>query len=337
MRAKAIVCSESQEFSLTEVEIGEPGPSQAIIRTLYSGVSIGTEFALVRGRLSWGPFPICTGYQGVGVVEALGSDLEGYRAGDLVYYRGHQGGMSLPDGQAVSPVSGTHCSRIIAGPHATHGMDHLPDGVPLEEASCFVMPAVGLLGVDMAQPRVRDRVVVYGVGAIGLGAVAWLAMRGCTVIAIDIAPARLEVARKLGADHLIDASSSDASAEVARLCPGGADVVFEASGNRDLVGPAIELCRVEGTFVWQGNYGEEPLLFRFLPPHGRRLTMKFPCDDGYSPNRRAVMKNLRTGSLHWRETITHRVCADEAPALFSGINQGIRRDVIQAVVHWSDE
>lgn len=336
MRAKALVCSASREFQLKEVEIGEPGPGQALIRTICSGVSIGTEFALIRGRISWGPYPLCTGYQGVGVIEAVGSSLESFAVGDRVYYRGHMGSMSL-EGQIVSPVSGTHCSHVIAGTHATHGMDRLPEGVPVEEASCFVMPAVGLLGVDMAQPRVSDRVIVYGVGAIGLGAVAWLALRGCTVTAIDIDPVRLEVARRLGADHLIDASSSDVAAEVARLCPGGADVVFEASGNRELVGPAIEMCRTEGTFVWQGNYGEEPLPFRFLPPHGRRLTMKFPCDDGYGPNRRAVMKNLAMGSLRWGETITHRVYAEEAPGFFSDIERGIRSDVIQAVVHWSDE
>ncbi|MBD3174491.1 MAG: zinc-binding dehydrogenase [Armatimonadia bacterium] len=336
MRATALICDSERRFELREVDIGEPGPGQALIRTLYTGVSIGTEFALIRGRISWGPFPICTGYQGVGVVEALGPELDGFQVGDKVYYRGHQGPMRTEDGQTVSTVAGTHCSHLIAGPHPTHGMDPLPEGAPPEEASCFVMPAVGLLGVDMARPKVRDKVVVYGAGAIGLGAIAWLALRGCTVTAIDLDPGRLGIARRLGADHVIDASSADVPTEVEGHCPGGADVVFEASGNRDLVGPAIELCRTEGTFVWQGNYGEEPLPFRFMPAHGRRLTMVFPCDDGYGPNRRAVMKNLAMGSLRWGETITHRVSWSDAPGFFADVETGARSDVVQAVLHWSD-
>ncbi len=335
MKTKALVCCEDQSFALAEVGLPDPGPGDLVIRTLCSGVSIGTEFALIRNRISWGPYPLCTGYQAVGVVEEVGCEVDEFKPGDRVYYRG-QPSMALADGRTVSTVSGAHAAYAVTRQHPTHGIAALPEGVPEEAGSCFVMPAVGLVGVDMAQPKVTDAVVVYGVGAIGLGAVAWLAMRGCTVIAVDIDDARLAIARRLGADHTVNASAADVEAEVARLCPRGADVVFEASGNRECVNPAIRLCKPHGKFVWQGNYGAEPLAFEFLPAHGRLLTMFFPCDDGYGPNRRAVMKHIASGALRWSETITHRIGPDEAPAFFDEINRGTRRDVVQAVIRWSD-
>lgn len=335
METKAIICNEDRSFELADVTIPDPAEDQVLVRALYSGVSIGTEFMLIRGELSWGPFPLCTGYQAVGIVEAVGGGAEGFAVGDKVYYR-TQVGMKLRDGTPVSCVTGSHAAHAVTALDPNYGPELLPPGVPDDVGSCFVMPAVGLVGVDMSNPRVTETVVVYGAGAIGLAVVANAAVRGCTVIAIDIEPARLEVARRLGADHVIDASKEDVAAEVLRLAPGGADTVFEATGKRECVGPAIGLCKSLGKFVWQGNYGLGPMPFEFLPPHGKRLTMFFPCDDGWKPNRRAVLKNIASGALKWGETITHRVEAADSPRFLGEINRGVRKDVISSVVHWSD-
>ena len=61
MNATALICTQKQHFTLLPVTLPDPGPGEVSIRTLYSGVSVGTEFALVRGKISWGPYPICTG------------------------------------------------------------------------------------------------------------------------------------------------------------------------------------------------------------------------------------------------------------------------------------
>ena len=333
MYAKALICDEEQNFSYTDVILPDPGPSHILVRTLCSGVSIGTEFALIRNKLSWGPYPLCTGYQGVGIVEQVGEKVNGFGVGDRVYYRDNKV-VELPDGQVVSAVAGTHCSYALIDPGETHGVAVMPDGVAAAVGSLFVMPAVSLNGVDMANPRMGQTVLVYGVGLIGLGVVAACSNRGCVVIALDLDSNRLEVANRLGADHVIDASSQDVSEEVQRIAPGGADVVFECTGIPTRIDAAISLCRPYGTFVWQGNYGSEPLSMHFLPPHGRRLTMAFPCDDGLAPCRRAVLKNMAMGVLPWHHTITHRVEADEAPELYGAINRR-ETNVLGAVIHWS--
>ena len=120
MNAKALVCTADRQFSLRDVALPAPGNGEIAIRTLRSGVSVGTEFALIRGKISWGPFPLCTGYMGVGIVEKLGPDVEGFAHGDKVYFRGSRN-MALPDGTKVSAVSGVHCSHAVSPVGGTHG------------------------------------------------------------------------------------------------------------------------------------------------------------------------------------------------------------------------
>ena len=105
MKARALICDEHQSFTIEDVVLPDPAPDQVAIRTTYSGVSVGTEFALIRNKLSWGPYPLCTGYMGTGVIEAVGAGVKGFAAGDKVYFRGNDG-MALADGTAVSSVSG---------------------------------------------------------------------------------------------------------------------------------------------------------------------------------------------------------------------------------------
>ena len=335
MDATALICDKNQHFALSDVKLNDPQPDQIAIRTHYSGVSIGTEFAVIRGKLNWGPYPLCTGYMGTGVVEAVGADIDDFKAGDEVYFRGNDA-MALADGTQVSCASGAHCSHIVRRPHTTHGVDHIPPGVGMDVASMFVMPAVGLNGVDMANPRLGETVVVHGAGLVGLGVIAACAHRGCRVVAIDLNDLQLELAKKMGADHIINGSTQDAAAEVKKIAPEGADVVFESTGIPACVDPAIALCRTHGRFVWQGNYGAAPISMHFLQPHGRRLQMFFPCDDGLAPSRRAVLKNMATGALKWEHCITHRITAADAPRMYDRINKAEENNIVGVVIHWAN-
>jgi len=332
--AKALVCDENRRFTLADAILPDPGDSDILIRTLYSGVSVGTEFALIRNKLSWGPYPICTGYQAVGVIERTGSGVQGFEAGQVVYYR-HNRRIQLRDGPRVSGVSGTHCSHALVDMGGNPQVAPLPDGVAEDAGSLFVMPSVGLHGVDMANPRTGETVLVYGAGLIGLGVVAAASHRGAEVIAADLQPRRLAAARRLGADHVIDVSRQKAEEEVKTLAPQGADVVFECTGLPECIDAAIALCRTRGTFVLQGNYGADAISWHFLPAHGRQLRMLFPCDDGGPACRRAVMKNMAAGVLKWEVTLTHRVEAADAARFYADVNADEVEGLVGAVIHWS--
>jgi len=334
MNAKALVTTENQRFAIEDVVLPEPGPRQIQVRTLYSGVSIGTEFAVLKGKLDWGPFPLVTGYQGVGIVEQAGSSVTEFSVDDRVYYRANSQ-ITSTGGTTFTCASGAHCSHAVTDVDGSHAAERLPDGADEESASMFVMPAVGLNGVDTANPRMGDTVVVYGSGLIGLGVIAACSHRGCVVVAVDIEGDRLEIAKRMGADHVINLENADIGQRIEDIAPGGADVVFEATGIPDCIDPAISLCRREGKFILQGNYGAKPISYHFLPPHGKRLTMFYPCDDGLEMCRRAVLKNMASGVLPWHHTITHRCSFEDAPQLYDAINRGRAATVLGAVIRWA--
>ncbi|NLX04521.1 MAG: zinc-binding alcohol dehydrogenase [Phycisphaerae bacterium] len=335
MKAQALVCTEQQEFVLDEVEYSPLQPRDLWVRALRTGVSIGTELLLVRSQVSWGPFPIITGYQGVGIVEQVGSAVKDFAVGDRIYYRGCSAGITW-QGRPVSATSGAHASHVVTdSTNVLHGPAKLPEGVDEEAASLFVMPSVGLNGVNMAGVAMGDRVVVIGAGLIGLGNVATAKLRGAVTVAVDIDDQRLAVARQLGADHTINSSREDLDERMKQIVPDGADVVFEASGNPKCVDLGIALCRREGKFVFQGNYGAGPLSFRFLEAHNRRIRAFFPCDDGYVPSRRTVIKLMAEGALDWGRTITHRLDAREAPKFYDDVNRGRVKNLLGAVIRWS--
>lgn len=332
--AQALICDDDQHFSLESFEIPLIKPDEILIETIYSGVSVGTEFALVRKKLDWGPFPLCTGYQAVGRVSAVGDEVEGYSVGDKVYYRRNYLPMEL-NGQRVNTAAGTHCSHAIIAPSRAEGLAHLPANADEMLSSTFVLPAVGFNAVDMAGVRMGDTVVVQGMGPIGLGALLAANLRGAVTIGVDLSPARLALARSVGIEHVIDASSGDLSAQVEAIAPGGADLVFEGTGVAANLDAAFKLVRKRGSFVFLGNYGNAPISYHFLVPHGKELTAFYPCNDGLAPARRAVIKLMASGALPWGKTISHVVTAQEAPEFYTAINQNQVADLLCGVIRWT--
>lgn len=332
MKAQALICTADQVFSLEEFDVPAPAPNQILVRNTYSGVSVGTEFAVIRHKLDWGPFPVCTGYQAVGKVEKVGSEVTRFAVGDTVYYRRNFMPMMVR-GEKVNTCAGTHSSVAIIDENAE--VELLPAGVDEATGSMFVMPAVGYNAVDMAGVRMGDVVAVHGAGLIGLGALAAARLRGAVTIAIDLDERRLTLAQEMGAAYTIQGGREDVTARVQAIKPGGADVVFEATGIGACLDPAFALCRVHGKFVFLGNYGNAPISFHFLVPHVKQLTAFFPCNDGLQPSREAVLRNIASGAIAWGKTITHRVSAAESPALYDAINRNAMPEMMAAVIRWS--
>ncbi len=343
MEAQALVTHEDGSFTLESVILDEAGSDDVVVRTVCSGVSIGTEFALINGKLSWGPYPLVTGYQAAGIVEWAGKSVKYLKKGDRVFVRGNKS-LSLKNGAKVSSVSGAHASYIICdadlGSLDAPGL--VPEGVDMGTASMFVMPSVALHGVDMVSPSALETVAVYGVGQIGIGVVAVAALRGCRVIALDTSKKALELASIMGAEHTINCGDADWRRQFDEQAPEGADTVFEATGIPSCVDVAMSLVKRlpahyiggQGKFVYQGNYGSRALTYNFLPAHGRQVKCFYPCDDGKIPNRKRIMRLLYTGALKWEKTITHRLPYSEAPKTFEAIKNG-DKDFIAVVFNWS--
>lgn len=336
LEGHALVAEDDGKFNLRDVQTAPLTPRTIGIKTKWSGISFGTEFAVLTKKLDWGPFPLTTGYMGAGVVTHVGEQVEGYSVGERVYYR-RNAELTLVDGGSINCAAGVHASVAVLDPTGDHGADHIPNNVSDDLASMFVLPAVGLTGVNQAQVGVGDRVVVIGVGMIGLAVVAAAVARGAHVLAVDIRDHSLKVARGLGADHTVNARESNVPEVVRSVFDGdGVDFVFESTGHRDSIDMGITLLREFGCFVWQGNYGEEPISFHFLEAHRRRIRMVFPCDDGYRPARQAVMTSLASGWLDWNLTMTDRIEASDSPDFYKRIYEKGLGDVLGASVRWEE-
>jgi 2-desacetyl-2-hydroxyethyl bacteriochlorophyllide A dehydrogenase len=333
MRTEAIVFTAPSQPVLQAVELpDELAPDEFRGRTLCSGISIGTERLLWEGRLAWSDephFPQVLGYQAIGIVEALGSEVTDFEIGQRVLWRNSRFAEELP-----RAFSGTHTAMAVA-----RRGDALPapEGLDDESGSLFVLPAVGFHGVAMAQVSYGEVVAVQGLGMVGLAVVAACRLRGARLVAIDPSPQRRAAALAMGADVAVDPTIDSADDAVKSMNPSGADVVFESTGVGRLLDAAFALARTHGRFVFQGNYGgDKPIEIQFLVPHGKQLTCFFPCNDGLLPCRRAVTQLMARGQLDWRPAVSHVVGPVGAVTLYERIiaGHGAATDVLGAVIRW---
>jgi L-iditol 2-dehydrogenase len=265
-------------------EFTEPdlSPGSMLLHTLYSEVC-GTDVHLWHGRLSGVPYPIIPGHVSVGHLAAargVSRDVESrpLREGDLVaFYDVHRAcGRCFPCAVWHTP---TRCeARRVYGitDPASEGLfggwseaiylepgviaAALPAGVTPESyigGGCGLITAVH--AIDRAGIRLADTVVVQGSGAVGLSVIALARLSGAgLVIAIGAPPDRLALARRMGADLVLDVTTStnvDRAAAVRQVTRGrGVDVVIEASGSARAVEEGPGLARDGGTYVIVGHY-----------------------------------------------------------------------------------
>lgn len=253
--------------ALRQETLPPPRDGEALVRTLYSGVSRGTEALVLAGRVppsQWQamrapfqagtfPFPVKYGYASVGVVEHGSPPLSG-RA--VFCLHPHQDRYVVPEAALVP----------------------LPEDVPPARAVLAANMETAVNALWDGGARVGDRVVVLGAGVVGC-LVAYLAARipGCRVTLCDITAARRDVAQALGVGF---AAPEDA--------PGDADLVVEASGHPAALARALELAGFEATVLCLSWFGDAtvplPLGEAF---HSRRLRLVSSQVGTVSPVRRA--------------------------------------------------
>ncbi len=257
-------------------------PGGALLRTLRSEVC-GTDVHLWHGRLSGVPYPIIPGHVSAGAIDAARGPLNGIdgaalREGDrAVFFDVHRTcGRCRACTVHRTP---TRCSaRRVYGitDSADEGLfggwadavylepgvvlARLPDTVSLDDyigGGCGLLTAVHI--VERAEIRLGDAVVVQGVGAVGLSAIALSRIAGAgRVIAIGAPQERLALAREMGADTVLDLAATSTEERRQAVLDAtygeGADVVLEAAGAASAVPEGLDLARVGGRYVIAGHY-----------------------------------------------------------------------------------
>jgi L-iditol 2-dehydrogenase len=257
-------------------------PGAALLRTLRSEVC-GTDVHLWHGRLSGVPYPIVPGHVSAGVIDALRGPVTGVDGAELregdraVFFDVHRTCgrcractvhrtptrcasrrvYGITD-SAEEGLYGGWAEAIYLEPGV--GIARLPDAVSLDDyigGGCGLLTAVHI--VERAEIRLGDAVVVQGVGAVGLSAVALARIAGASWIAAIGAPGdRLGLAREMGADTVLDLAATTAAERRQAVLDAthgeGADVVVEAAGAAAAVPEGLDLARVGGRYVIAGHY-----------------------------------------------------------------------------------
>jgi 2-desacetyl-2-hydroxyethyl bacteriochlorophyllide A dehydrogenase len=256
IKIKAVEITGLREVSLVEDEIAGPGAGEVAIRSLFSGISHGTEMNVYRGdapmwqlkrdrrtRLfveseepQW-DYPLRYGYACVGVVTEVGSDVTEFDEGDVVF--------------SFAPHQSAHV--LSAG-----SVSKLPEGI---DPRAGVLTAVlnttfnGILDADL---HLGECVVVFGQGVLGQLTVQWAKLSGASpVIAVDLIEKRLEISKRVsGADLVFNAGEvKDIAMAVRALTDNrGADVVFEFSASDRALNEAVRTVCYNGKVIVMSWY-----------------------------------------------------------------------------------
>src|SRR3954447_7243402 len=250
-----ISVAKGKPVQIEAVRIPDPGPGEAVVQVQACGVC-HTDLHYREGAIN-DDFPFLLGHEAAGVVEAVGADVTEVAPGDFVIlnwravcgecrscrrgrpqycFNTHNAAqkMTLPDGTELSPALGIGAfaeKTLVAAGQATK-VDPAASPTAAGLLGCGVMAG---LGAAMLTGNVQrgDSVAVFGCGGVGDAAIVGARLAGAAkVIAVDLDPRKLEIAKQFGATHTVNASDGDPVEAVRALTDGnGADVCIEAVGN----------------------------------------------------------------------------------------------------------
>jgi threonine dehydrogenase-like Zn-dependent dehydrogenase len=331
---KAAIFVERNRIVLDDKPIPDVGPLDALLRVTTTTIC-GTDIHILKGEYPVAP-GLTIGHEPVGVIEKLGSAVQGYREGQRVI-----AGAITPSGWSNACLCGSHSQdgagtahgwkamggwkfgNTIDGCQAEYvlvpdSMDNLapvPDGLTDEQVlMCPDIMSTGFSGAERADIRIGDTVAVFAQGPIGLCATAGAKLSGATtVIGVDRLDSRLEVARQMGADHVVDASRSDPVDEIMRLTNGrGVDVAIEALGTQATFEACLRVLRPGGTLSSLGVYSTDLTipLGAFAAGLGDHRIVTTLCPGGKERMRR-LMSVIESRRIDLAPMVTHRFKLDD--------------------------
>jgi len=340
------------DVRVEEVARPQPGPGEAVIRITLTTIC-GTDVHILKGEYPVEP-GLVVGHEPVGVIHELGPGVVGYEIGERVLV-----GAITPCGQCHACLSGklSQCGHgsgyeAIGGwrfgntingaqaeyllvPYAQANLAKIPETLTDEQVVLLAdIASTGFAGAESGKVRIGDSVVVFAQGPIGLCATAGAKLMGAAqVIGIEGDPNRQAMARRMGADIVLDPSAVDVAAEVKRITSGGADVAIEALGRQETFEAALRSIRPGGTLSSLGVYsGKLQMPYdAFAAGLGDQTFVTTLCPGGKERMGR-LMRIVESGRFDPTPLLTHRFKLGdiaEAYAIFSERRDGVLKVAIR--------
>lgn len=298
------------------------GPNDIIVRPQVVGICGSDLIYTAHGGVS-SPVsePFGLGHELAGVIESVGADVRDIQPGARVVIN------PMGDGNAIGngAVEGAFTPRLLVR-NATLNSSvlPLPDSVSFEDGALVEPLAVGMHACNRAALKTGDKIAIFGAGPIGLAVLAVLRSRGFDDIAVvDMSDFRLDLARDLGATHLINPKNGDAtqalatahgSGDVFGLPVVGTNIFFEVTASAAVVGQIVEMAPYHAHLVVVAvHHNAVPI--NFLTALSRELVITTSM--AYTNEFQAVIDDLASGKLQPQAMVTHRFGLDAFPNAFS--------------------
>ncbi|MDR5683217.1 MAG: zinc-dependent alcohol dehydrogenase family protein [Armatimonadota bacterium] len=272
--------TETQPLRIEEVELAGPGPGQVLVEVACAGLC-HSDLSVIDGSRPR-PMPMVLGHEAAGVVREVGTGVHDLSPGDHVvlsfvptcgrcrYCAGGRPALCEVGNRANAAgvlLDGT-CRFRDRAERALHhhlgvsafsrftvaaqeSLVRIDADVPLDRAAlfgCAVVTGVGAV-VNTARVQPGTAVAVFGLGGVGLSAVMGARVAGAyPIVAVDVVRGKLDLARRVGATHVVEAREDPVTA-VRDLTGGGADYAFESVGSEQVLRQAYEATRRGGTTV----------------------------------------------------------------------------------------
>ena len=294
---RGIVYTGSDALVTDKLEVGEPGPNQVKVKIEAAGVC-HSDLSVIDGTIPW-KAPSVLGHEGAGVVDSVGSSVTSVKPGDHVVIAtlascgtcracntGHPtwcirtlGNVSTPFTFEGEPASNFAAASVFAEYTIVSEVQavRIADDVPFTSAcliGCGVLTGVGSV-LNRAKVGPGETAAVFGVGGVGLNVIQGLRLAAASrIVAVDTIAAKEGLARQFGATHFVDASNTDAVAEIKKvvphdprsmagaLGPGGVTWAFDCVGHPAVLRNALDALDWGGTAVAIG-----------IPPRGTEVAV----------------------------------------------------------------
>ncbi len=262
---------EAESLEVRDLPIPRPDPGEVLVKMGGAGICYSDVMILknkYKGRVPV-PIPMVMGHEGAGVIAETGKGVKDLRAGDRV---------------GLMPAWGCgHCHHCVGG-HSNMCQDwrhlgitrdgtfseyrvvpsfvacSLPNSISMIDAAVLEPITLAVRTLEHVKPRLGDTVAIIGPGSIGLFHLQAFKSAGASiiiVIGLDRDARRLEIAKRLGADHVINGSKEDVVKRVRELTDGlGCDIVVEAANHPSTVAQAVDLASAYGQVMLFGLYPE---------------------------------------------------------------------------------
>ena len=269
----AVVLERSGDFSIEQLDLCDPNDDEVLVRIAGVGIC-HTDLAARDQHLPIPPPPSVFGHEGAGIVEKVGARVTKVQPGDHVVLSWdccgtctsckagkdpyclnfflHNFHGARPDGSATLRKGDqvTHGSFFGQSSFADYALANernvvkVQNDIPLEilgPMGCGVATGAGAV-MNSLQPRPGSTIAVFGAGTVGMSAVLGALVCGCTtIVAIDVKPERLEIARELGATHTVNAAEADPVEAILDMTGGGVQYSLECVGNPQVLRQAVDV------------------------------------------------------------------------------------------------